>query len=1156
MGESVPWIKYIELYVSSTATPSEQAASVDEVATLLKKGIFSLETLVKEMEMYLTTTDSIVRSRGNLLLAELLDKLASKPLSSSSIHSLVGFFTERLADWKALRGALVGCLALLRRTADVGNVTDSDAKAVADSYLQNLQVQSFGQHDRKLSFQLLECLLNHYPGAIGDLGDNLVYGICEAVDGEKDPECLFLVFHIVECLGQIYPDPSGPLANYAEDMFEILGSYFPIHFTHPNGEDDDTKREELSRALMLSFASTPLFEPFSIPLLLEKLSSSLPSTKVESFKYLSYCTLKYGPERMASHAEVLWSSVKYAIYMSPQCTPTKDSELFGGMGFKDSDVMMQAFVLLQEVIQQYGDFISLVLGDNDINAFLNSLNQYNEMDDIPSLAKQRLHVVGHILSICAKPSPALCNKVFNSCFPLLMESLGLSVEKSINGYLDEDCSPPAKFNLAAIYLCTELLAACRYVAVSLDSSTPALEFSQQTWSTMLNNSCKPLVKTFFSLLRSTEADQRASSGVYFGVKGLEILATFPESFLLASNSLYDNILSEFVRTVTSGSHETFLWTLTLKALTEIGLFANKHPESAKSVIFEKIVVEKFVSLIPSGESTMPSSLKLKAAFEIGGTRKEFMFKVVHALSAAIYTNFSAAYDEGNHESGKLMIQLLDTYTEKVLPWFLKIGGFEEIPLNFALGIWEKIEHTMYLNLSALEIAMGAGYKDLLSAIMTAMKKAVGSCSKESQEIIINKAFGVLSSSTSFGFESGSSLVKEEDVKQNLNPSDSSCKHEWLTSLFASVIIALRPQTSIPNGKMIIQLFIKSLLNGHVPSAHALGSLVNKLPLEINGMNCSENLTLNKALDMISPTFTGISHHDKVSQNNGSGVDFSSLRLNTLRMQSGINTAIGLAWIGKGLLMRGHEKVKDITMALLSLLMLDREGVDSKELQIIDVEDMHQLRTTAADAFHIIMSDSGECLNRAYHATIRPLYKQRFFSTIMPIFLSLLIKSDASLVSPTYTSRSMLYRAFAHVVSDTPLIAVLAESKKIVPILLECLSVLSKDVANKDIIYNVLLVISGILLEKNGQEAAVENAPIIINLLIDLTTFQHMMAIRETAIQCLVAMTELPYTRIYPLRTKVLQATSKALDDPKRIVRQEAVRCRQSWASIASRTLRF
>lgn len=121
------------------------------------------------------------------------------------------------------------------------------------------------------------------------------------------------------------------------------------------------------------------------------------------------------------------------------------------------------------------------------------------------------------------------------------------------------------------------------------------------------------------------------------------MATIPESFLPVSKPIYDNILSDFVRIVTSDSNETFLWTLTLKALTEIGFFVNKRPDSAKAVSYEKIVVEKIVSLIPYGESAMSSSLKLQAAFEIGGTRKDFMFKVVHGLYEAIYTNFSAAY---------------------------------------------------------------------------------------------------------------------------------------------------------------------------------------------------------------------------------------------------------------------------------------------------------------------------------------------------------------------------------------------------------------------------------------------------------------------------------------------------------------------------------
>ncbi|KAL8466010.1 hypothetical protein ACS0TY_035213 [Phlomoides rotata] len=1147
MGDSVQWIKHIELYVNSSATPSQQAASVDAVATLLKKDLLTLETLVREMDMYLTTTDSIIRSRGILLLAELLAQLTSKPLSSTSILSLMGFFTERLADWKALRGAIVGCLALLRRKDEVGKVPDSEAKAVAQSYLQNVPVQSLGQHDRKLSFQLMECLLDRYSGAIQDLGDSLVYGICEAIDGEKDPQCLLLVFHIVESLARLYPGPSSPFSNYVEDIFEILGSYFPIHFTHSQGDHDGIKREELSRALMLAFASTPHFEPFSIPLLLDKLSSSLSTAKVESFRYLSYCTAKYGSDRMAKHAEALWSSIKETTYISPQCTPTKESELIGGMGFQDSDIMTQAFILLHEVIQQYGDFISLVIGDDDINVFVNSLNHYEEIADIPVQVRQRLHSVGHILSACAKPSVELCNKILESFFPLVMDGLGLSVSKPIeNGHLDADCLSIVKCNFAFFYLCIELLAACRYVAVSHDK----LEFSHQTWYSMFSNFSKSLVKGFFSLLSSNVAADAQISNVHFGVKGLQILATFPESFTAVSKSIYESILLGFVSIITSDSNKTFLWTSTLKALVEIGSFVNKCPESVQSASFENIVFGKIVSLIPSDDPAMPLSLKLQAAFEIGATRKDFMLRVVRVLDEAIFTNFSAAIGLGNHKSDGVMVKLLDAYSQKVLPWFLKIGGCEEIPLNFALGVWENIANTGSVNLSPPKIA-----SDLFGAVMNAMKRAVGNCSKENQELIINKAFGVLVSSTGCGSmltNSSCSTVKENALPQIHNFGNFSDRDEWLISLFASVVIALHPQTSIPNGKMIMQLFITSLLNGHVPSSHALGSLVNKLPLEIKGMDSSRSLSLNEALDTIFPSLRGNSRFDNTSLSGGSEISFSSSRLNTLRMQSETNTVVGLAWIAKGLLMRGHEKVKDMTMALLSYLTLGHEAGDSKDLQNLiddlDERDLHQLRTSAADAFHIIMSDSGECLNRMYHATIRPLYKQRFFSIIMPIFLSLVVKSD----SPS--SRSMLYRAFAHIVSDTPMTAILGEAKKLVPLLLECLSMLSKDAVDKEILYSILLVMSGVLLEENGKQVAAENAPSIISQLIELTAYSHMMAIRETALQCLIAVSELPHTRIYPSRAKVLRAASIALDDPKRIVRQEAVRCHPAWASTASTNL--
>lgn len=40
--------------------------------------------------------------------------------------------------------------------------------------------------------------------------------------------------------------------------------------------------------------------------------------------------------------------------------------------------------------------------------------------------------------------------------------------------------------------------------------------------------------------------------------------------------------------------------------------------------------------------------------------------------------------------------------------------------------------------------------------------------------------------------------------------------------------------------------------------------------------------------------------------------------------------------------------------------------------------------------------------------------------------------------------------------------------QLVPVLLEILSMLSEDIQNKDLVYSLLLVLSGILIEENGN----------------------------------------------------------------------------------------
>lgn len=55
----------------------------------------------------------------------------------------------------------------------------------------------------------------------------------------------------------------------------MLGCYFPIIYTPPQNIPDSVTRQELAAAVEQAMAATPALAPHVVPLLLEKLSSSL-----------------------------------------------------------------------------------------------------------------------------------------------------------------------------------------------------------------------------------------------------------------------------------------------------------------------------------------------------------------------------------------------------------------------------------------------------------------------------------------------------------------------------------------------------------------------------------------------------------------------------------------------------------------------------------------------------------------------------------------------------------------------------------------------------------------------------------------------------------------------------------------------------------------
>ncbi|XP_039690241.1 MMS19 nucleotide excision repair protein homolog isoform X2 [Medicago truncatula] len=1138
MAETTQLTRHIDSYIHSSSTSTHQVSSLDAIGLLIKTNALTLEALVRELDVYLTSTDTVIRSRGILLLAEVLTRINSISLDSKTIHSLVGFFKERLADWKAVRGALVGCLELIRRKSDVGMVTGSDAKAIAQYFIQHLHFQSLGLYDRKLCFELLDCLLEHHADSVASLEEDLIFGFCAAIDAERDPECLMPAFHIVESLARLYPDPSGLFASFARDVFDLLEPYFPIQFTHTTSGDAHVHRDDLSRTLMNAFSSTPLFEPFVIPLLLQKLSSSLHSAKIDSLQYLRVCSSKYGAERIAKYVGAIWSSLKDTIntyLMEPNFSFTLAPT--DGIDFPKNEVVIEALSLLQQlIVQNSSQLVSLIIDDKDVNFIINSIASYEMYDAVSVQEKKKLHVIGRILYIFAKTSIPSCNAVFQSLLLRMMDSLGFSVS-NIDGLKNAGILASQSVNFGFLYLCIELLAGCRELVI-LSEEKPGTCF------TILHSSSDFLFNSFCSVLAVSADRFPPDPDIYIGVKGLQILAMFNLDVFPIPKSTFENILKKFMSIIIEDFNKTILWNSTLKSLFHIGSLFQNFSESEKAMSYRSFVLDKTMELLSLDDISLPFSLKLEVLSDIGMTSMKNMLKILQGLEGAIFANLSEVHR--NLTSYDTAVQLLECYSCKLLP-ILENGGAEEFILQFSVDIWNQAGNCMDFNSPFEE-------KGLLDATMKAMKFSVGCCSEESQNVIILKSYSILSSRTNF------QLNDVQRLPLTFEKYDISLRDEGILLLFASVIIALRPKTHVPNIRGILHLFIITLLKGVVPVAQALGSMVNKLISKSNGAEKSDELTLEEALHIIFNTKICFSSDNMLQICDGS-INRNEIVLtdvclgmtNDRLLQT--NAVCGLSWIGKGLLLRGHEKIKDITKILTECLISDRnsslpliEGLDENNEEH---KGDHLARKCAADAFHVLMSDAEDCLNRKFHATMRPLYKQRFFSSMMPIFLQLISRSDSS------SSRYLLLRAFARVMSVTPLIVILNDAKELISVLLDCLSMLTEDIQDKDILYGLLLVLSGMLTEKNGQEAVIENAHIIINCLIKLVDYSHKTLVRESCIQCLVALSKLPHVRIYPLRTQVLEAISKCLDDTKRSVRNEAVKCRQAWASIASsRSLRF
>ncbi|XP_067948413.1 MMS19 nucleotide excision repair protein homolog [Watersipora subatra] len=221
------------------------------------------------------------------------------------------------------------------------------------------------------------------------------------------------------------------------------------------------------------------------------------------------------------------------------------------------------------------------------------------------------------------------------------------------------------------------------------------------------------------------------------------------------------------------------------------------------------------------------------------------------------------------------------------------------------------------------------------------------------------------------------------------------------------------------------------------------------------------------------------------------------------------------WVSKALLLRGHR---------LSHQFL---------LQMIECLKQPSLAPLAADGFEVLLRDYQEVLSSQQNCTRKLMYKQRTFATAFPLLHDMLTTVQPELLASVHIAITNLIR---HVPQQ-----VIANDKQML------LSVMIRLLGSEDSL--VLLKSLEVIAEGSDSTLLAGHLDTLLPLLLKLTRYSLSMKVRMASLQCLATLSKVNITQLVPHIDFVIRGLLPAIDDKKRLVRNEAVKARNIWCLV-------
>jgi len=246
------------------------------------------------------------------------------------------------------------------------------------------------------------------------------------------------------------------------------------------------------------------------------------------------------------------------------------------------------------------------------------------------------------------------------------------------------------------------------------------------------------------------------------------------------------------------------------------------------------------------------------------------------------------------------------------------------------------------------------------------------------------------------------------------------------------------------------------------------------------------------------------------------------------------------------LLAGEASNEAISVAFAvtkALLAQGRAGaLSTKYLQAL-LDLLATADTQIAGRFATLLAPD-DILTKENHCLVSGLYKQKVFNQAIPHITNAIRPTDTATKSNYLMALSGVLRWLPYSILEPSL-------HSLTPPLLQSLDLNSNDFFEQEVKSSTLVIFESVLMH-DPSIVAEHTASLVTRLLNSTSGITNNARVRAKALQCLALIPkQLKREKVVPYRRQVVKKLLTVLDDPRRSVRSEAVRCRTAWLGLDS-----